>query len=370
MEVAGFAPAVDSVAHKQISLPVRLGGIGLRPYSRTAPAAYVASFMQATRCISAQPATQQQQHVAASLVDLRRHPALPPLTPASLADLFARGPVPQQQRVWTHAIEDSMVVAMKDDSKVAFIDRTRLAACSAKSGNHWLVTVPSCRAFQLSNSQMRAALRHRLGIKPADDIDLARCPLCNDRDVTPCHFHACKQLRGGAVTHRHDDVLAALGLIVRAARGHFWPEPKVWLAGEDDHGIRPDAIIYSRSLLRTMVDVSVVTSTCKSYTKGKRTVKANVSKRESDKKGKYRQLAASEDCEFKAVVFDSYGTVGDETRELLHQLAESHTEDPDKETEFYLHALRSLSFALQAGNAHVSAVGCERVRAARPALRH
>ncbi len=140
----------------------------------------------------------------------------------------------------------------------------------------------------------------------------------------------------------------------------------MWLAGDDDHGIRPDAIIYSRSLVRTMVDVSITTATCKSYVTGNRTVSAIIKKRESDKKSKFKDLAESEECEFKAFVFDSYGAVGTGTRDLLHQLAESHTEDPDKETEFYLHAIRSLSFALQAGNAHVTAVGCGMVRAARP----
>ena len=118
-----------------------------------------------------------------------------------------------------------------------------------------------------------------------------------------------------------------------------------------------------------MIDVSVVTSTCKSYTAGNRTVKANITKRESDKVKQYKEMAATADCAFVAVVFDSYGTVSDETRELLHHLAQSHTEVPEEEDAYYLHALRTLSFALQAGNAHISAIGCERVRAARPGRR-
>ena len=72
-------------------------------------------------------------------------------------------------------------------------------------------------------------------------------------------------------------------MLTREARGPFWPEPK---GLHEEHGRRPDGIIYGRS--RTMIDVSIVTSTCKSYTAGKRTVTANISKRESDKVKKYK----------------------------------------------------------------------------------
>lgn len=155
---------------------------------------------------------------------------------------------------------------------------------------------------------------------------------------------------------------------MRGARGHFWREPKVWADG-DEHGIRPDAIIHGRSMPRTMVDVSIVNCTNASYTAGKRTVAALLLRRSTEKHTKYKALAASEQCDFKAFVFDSYGTLGKDTRDLLRLLASSHSDMPEEEDAFYLQSLRSLSFALQAGNAHISATGCERVRAARPSAR-
>ena len=39
-------------------------------------------------------------------------------------------------------------------------------------------------------------------------------------------------------------------------------------------------------------------------------------------------MAATVECTFVAVVLDSFGTVSDETRELLHHLAQSHTQVP------------------------------------------
>lgn len=68
-------------------------------------------------------------------------------------------------------------------------------------------------------------------------------------------------------------------------------------------------------------------------------------------------------------MFDSYGTVSDDTKELLRNLAESRDESPEVVDVAYLDSLRVLSFALQRGNAHVSARGCDIVCAAPPKAR-
>ena len=118
-----------------------------------------------------------------------------------------------------------------------------------------------------------------------------------------------------------------------------------------------------------MVDVSVVNVASCGYAAGNRTVKAVMDKRVADKVKKCKALAAAEDCIFKALVFDSYGSVGAGTKELLHSLAEARDDAPEVADAAYLDSLRMLSFALQRGNAHVSARGCELVRAAPPTAR-
>jgi hypothetical protein len=266
--------------------------------------------------------------------------------------------------VFTHAIEKRIV-----DSIVAEggAHATRLQACSAKSGNHWLTTSPSCRAYFMSDLQMRFALRHRLGQPPAADVAGPHCRLCGDTQATTCHFHACEQLRGGAVTHRHNDVLHTLGAIVRAARSHFHPEPQLAQEGKKGkHGVRPDAIVSGPAIGRTMIDVSMVTSTCRSYVISHRTTDGIINGRVLHKESMYKELAKAESCTFVAFLLDSYGTLAVGTRNFLRELADSQACGPHDADVFFTDAVRAISFALQRGNADVSARGCELARLALP----
>ncbi len=115
-----------------------------------------------------------------------------------------------------------------------------------------------------------------------------------------------------------------------------------------------------------MIDVSVVNPTSASYINrpGDR-----IEYREKEKRNQYAELARKEQCEFVPVVFDSYGRVGAPARDLLRRMADSFSSIPRVADAFFVYAMQSMSFALQIGNAHVSASGCERVRAAPAGMR-
>jgi hypothetical protein len=61
------------------------------------------------------------------------------------------------------------------------------------------------------------------------------------------HFHACKMHRGGPVTHRHNDIVDALGQIAREARCTWEPEPRLQEA-EIAHGAPTPLCVVATSV--------------------------------------------------------------------------------------------------------------------------
>ena len=208
-----------NLTSRQVQLPQRYGGLGLRSSRRTAPAAYWASLGD---CL--QPLARRYPAVATQLLELLEGPreAAPPclaaaqeatevLDAAGMQDrpswqALARGVRPREPDPedtepgdWQHGwqFEASNALEQQEHNNLLGALRgqelagpspgpARLRSCAGRNSSVWLTTCPTSQALRLGNNTLLTALRMRLGEEVPQEE--ARCEGCHAQ-LDPRGYH-------------------------------------------------------------------------------------------------------------------------------------------------------------------------------------
>ena len=202
----GLPSSLNNVALIPLSLPIRLGGFGLRSVRMVSPAAYYASLARAAPYILKfvpNPDRLIRGELKAAVVDDLNscHQALysmiqkiskelVPPKPLDLWSTYGQGTVSRRLQKALTALIDDGVAAHYGGARKTRPDKQRMTSCSATNAGAWIMAVPRTPVVTLTDSDYRYAARHRLGLYPHDD--LPRICMCNETLVNyPAHFHSC-----------------------------------------------------------------------------------------------------------------------------------------------------------------------------------
>lgn len=270
-------------------------------------------------------------------------------------------------------------------SKSTPFRQTLLTAAAVPHTTAFLTALPTQPAYTLDDESMRLAVRHRLGLPASDALQGQSCVCGVAFASDPDHFHSCMQTRSNALTKRHDAMVHTLSSLAREAdwlvtiepNHHLRPadhsaataataqplSPTAATAGEHDdlpaHYNRHGDLLLLRHSSKLYIDFSLTRPTNSStltHQPRVRTVPLHSTlTRAATKKRKYAAIAAVNQYEMLPFVMETYGGFGSDAKRVLRYLAASSTAMSAKE--FMDHAQKSLSVALQRGNAHVSLLG-------------
>jgi hypothetical protein len=273
-------------------------------------------------------------------------------SPGELWDASSEGvPVDHMQKVLTMALEHNMLEKLAPE--LSRSDCARMLSAAGRNAGLWLTTVPSSREFELTDIQFSLAMRHLLGLPPAEQLP----PQCAClQDLLPDHFHSCIKLRKTAVNTRHNFVLSCLQRLAREAGTGMEMEPKI---GERSQ--RTDGYYIGFTKL-VHVDVGITHPGAPTHlaAAARRPLKAAAAY-EQLKIREYEQTALLEGATFTPFIMESHGAFGALCRPFLATVAEDASTHASEgfsgEDRFLARAYRLLSFALQRGNAIVGGHG-------------
>jgi hypothetical protein len=360
---------------QQIGLPLRHGGLGLRPYARVAPAAFLASFNSAVddvlnivfapafTVLSASLGTIRLRHVPSS--------AIAPFTPFQqlLATPRAKEAQDCHQGLTRGGVSvipfnaflrlhkqhlQKDIVASIDELRSNNLKRrgdataARLLSAASKHASSWLSTLPTSDAVTITDGYFPHAIRNLLGLSP-NDSPSGSCFCGQPFSIT--HPHSCTPLKRRAITVRHDAIVQCLASLAREVGYSVTVEPTDPV---QSHSKRPDLLILNSSR-SFMLDVSVVEPTAPTYLPMARTTAGSAAhRRERDKHAKYDAIANAEHCSFQPFIMEVYGTLGTQARNMVKTLAkQASILHVDSENRFIKRAMSMLMTVLQIGNARV-----------------
>jgi hypothetical protein len=330
-------------------MPIRHGGLGLRPSARILNAAYLGSALVACQDLvdarAAIPNRSRFQLPSVVFMNDAREGLLAQLkevkctaTEAGVPTLHniisSRNPNPHLQHDWVDAIEKRLVFNPSSD----VISARRLAVTKDHLHPHlWLSTLPTRSEFTLRSSEFNQAIRTYLLIPPTSRADLncfCRSPIAAD----PLHIHTCSKLRRGPVTVRHDSVVNQFKQVVEDHLIYTRVEPRVAPVGVEDRS-KPDLeLVGSRGVLD--VEFSILHPCASSHVKAKDPHRL----RESTKRAKYAAKCKEAGVGLGVVVLDVFGGLGRESEYVLKWCAR----EADELSADFLRKV--LSFAVQRSN--------------------
>jgi len=235
------------------------------------------------------------------------------------------------------------------------------AGCAASA---WLTVLPTDPAYRMRGANFRTALRHRLGMLPADSLRNRSCTHCKRLPpftADPDHFHSCPLLKRTACTQRHNDLMDVVMALARSVGYTAIREPTHHLRPETlqrgalDYNAHGDILLLKHDE-RLYLDVSVTRPTnATNLARATITTAPLIAakRREREKHAMYDELCELNGYTMTPFVLETYGGLGSEAYALLEKLAR-HAEDGPH---FLRHALNRLSIVLQSGNAAVAHTG-------------
>ena len=378
----GLPSNLPNAAKFITTLPVRLGGLGLRSAAAIAIPAYYCSFALAARDIVDGIIPVERQHdfilpgnsQAPFVTELSR--CWKALSDKGVATGL-NGLLPlRPDDIWNGGDGDGVdtcrqgaIVAFLSTSNVTSYlcaptttlrDRQRLISASASKASAWLTATPSTPELVMSDTDYSLAVRHRLGLPCSDGLP-AKCACDAGLASDLSHFHSCRLQKRTAITARHDFVVRTLAKLFRQVGAVVHVEPRIY----GSERLRPDLDITfpDQSL---MVDVAITHPASPSRTSANPLAAAGIA--EQAKIAKYQELASRRASTFLPFVLESYGAFGKHAQQVLKTLqvaaANSAAALPSGVGSFRDHAARCLSMALQKGNALVAKRGATEARAA------
>jgi hypothetical protein len=251
------------VARKQLQLPVRLGGFGLRPSSFNRHFSWLGAVAAVAPALKSQldnkPSAQLHEAIESSLAftrsQLKADAEMLKLLPASAQsaiDFFAnnRDVAVKFQKHVTAASEKIIFNSLLQDPSMTPADLARLNSL-ARAWAGWPAIIPISGALRLACELYKLVARMRLGYPVFDKQPLA-CK-CGARFVDhPLHGLYCVRFHGQAVSPRHHAIVHILARWIRLVQGRASIEP-ARLAFNDNK--QPD--LETMMFEHEVVDVSI-----------------------------------------------------------------------------------------------------------------
>jgi hypothetical protein len=277
-----------------------------------------------------------------------------------------------------NAVKKRTLTSLK--SSLSPTDRARIlslgsppASTSASIAGQWLTSLPTRDEYTLNGPEFCQAARHRLGLKPSDDMPLAIC-MCNQGNfnVDAQHFHSCPSLKRLPVLTRHNAIAQVIAntasrthmnvaheFIGRQLVADMQPSQPVQ-HDESEHSGVPDLVITGPGC-GAFVDVAVSNPSAASYAHhAQNTYSYAAQLRAKAKHQRYDAMCESKQLDMVPFCLESTGVIHSEAYDFLVRICMNA--DVAIRSALLKHALISLSFALQRGNAQISFRGLALLR--------
>ena len=346
-EVTNTAVASDDRAWSQASLPVKLGGLGVRSAVKVAPSAYLASVHASSALVhnilSSSPSSTTPSLDDALSCWSEGHDFEPPAAAGA-----------SRQKLWDHvravAAADVLVENAVDD-----IDRARLLASRSKESGAWLQALPiSAMGLRLDDEALRTAVGLRLGSPLCSPHQCQHCG--EDVDVMGRHGLSCRWSEGRH--HRHAALNDIIHRALQSARVPARLEPPGLLRRD---GKRPDGVslVPWKAGKFLVWDATCVDTFAPSYRSLAVHAAGEVASRsEVLKEEKYADLLHTH--VFVPVAVESSGVFGPKSLSFVRELGR-RLRDQSGEEKSSTYLIQRLSMAVQRGNALaiLGGIGCQ-----------
>jgi hypothetical protein len=252
-----------------------------------------------------------------------------------------------------------------------------LYSLSHKHASRPLNVQPTEKELRMNQTEIQQLCRLRLGLPPSDLLRDSHCCCAKQSlfSVDPAHFHLCTQLRGTAITSRHNALVKLVGKLATSIQCTVEYEPKSHLQSEQEeskalkdnpkqcldrrHG---DLLISAVGHLG-YVDVTVThpASDAKSRhatATAIRTPLNAASASERRKMNRYADLAHRNGYDLIPFALETFGAFGKKAEAYI-KLLSKRSDDPKQ---FIENAFNQLSVLLQKGNSAVSVSGMHQMQ--------
>ncbi|CAI7838273.1 unnamed protein product [Closterium sp. NIES-53] len=204
-------------ARLQASLPIRLGGFGIRSSASIAPLSYLCSWAQAVSTLSTHFITDGaplfRPYVTTDSINLL-DPSISStmsMLPQDIRDRFPSWPVLQSgypPKLFTH-LSQHLEADLLEKFRATVTSPLRLARLTSLQGPHagdWLTVAPSSPHMQLSETEWRIAAAIRLGL-PLPHLSSSLTCTCNSPFTDPSiHSHVLRCPSNNEPTKVHDAI--------------------------------------------------------------------------------------------------------------------------------------------------------------------
>lgn len=371
---------LNEFTRNQIELPLRIGGMGLRPVHRTMhPAFLSASLLSLTdlikyckvegeqhwsthplcttmdKCIDviSQRLVGANDAVRANILkfDLINQPC------AHLWERFKINIESKNRKIkkdlddlmqfLESGLQQKLVAAIeltmqeKMLLKTDVIDnRSRLVALSTPNAARALTVLPIEPRYTLSTFQMQCALRMRLGLIPKQFMVDADCDCGKSHPyaVEPMHLHSCNRLKGTAFTARHDLIKNGFARALREIGASVIVEPSARAARTSDASSSQPArradLLYMHAEGCGFIDVSVTHPLINKFKHNQlvppvSTEQLYAARRAEQHKIKiYEKNGSYNDFPVTPAIFETFGGFGPELTKLLKNVSKFDSSHP------------------------------------------
>jgi len=232
----------------------------------------------------------------------------------------------------------------------------RLASAGSKNAGAWLNAVPTSPELTLYDAEYIYAVRHRLGLKPHDNLP----PLCacgNSLEDDSAHFHSCQLLKRSVITARHDRIVKLLAHVLRVS-GAF-VQIEYCPSGVDRK--RPDLTVV---LPEQALFIDVVVCHPSAPSRISLDPLASARRAEAAKQSKYADVAQAHGARILGFALETYGAFGECATDVLQIIRRAIRTQADPSDRLDVVLPQQLAVALQKGNALVARMGALRARQA------
>ena len=275
---------------------------------------------------------------------------------------FAEKGLPRHlQKAITTLLDSAAMSYVRSNPDVPRKTKQRLTSSASKNAGAWLNAVPTSPDLTLHDSEFIYAMRHRMGMKPHDDLP-HECICHKSLDEDTAHFHSCQQLKS-VVTVRHNRLVTMLAKVLRNAGAYV----QVEYCPFGDNRSRPDLTVV---LPEESYFMDVVVSHPAAPSRKSTEPLAVARQAERDKVNTYGELARAHGSRILAFSVESYGAFGEHATEIIHIIrkALALSQGGDFQSVNDQRLPQRLAVALQKGNALVARAGSMRVRQAQSRL--
>ena len=366
-----------------LTLPIRLGGFGLRSTVVTSPIAYWSSIATSLDTINkrlkpstAVIASTTPQLIEALTICTHKLPTKKGESKAPLQDILPSIDTILQQ-LYCHQKEypvhmQHVMSTMKDEQSYTHIFNTAPPHVKAtlnsttstntfkSTSSAWIITYPTDSKLTIDNDTFELAARLRLGLPPPTSMEhISKCQ-CGDQLNDKWHFFSCSQLKRTASNNRHNHVVNIIAMAVREAGGMALVEPS-GVSQRDAR--RPDIEIimgskhiYTDVTIRHPCSPSRIASAARS---NKFLHAANV-----DKHTKYDKIANESKATFMCFAADTFGTIHEEALQLLDLISTYKYPNNDiKAKQWYRYLISIICISIARGNSFIISLGIQQCRA-------